>query len=126
MDSKLEESVIVEEEVVASDNSTQQQSVNVAVAANKIVHPHEAMKPSKRPIGQMIFSPEAPQMHEVSKFKLTIDKKYPIYEKRISNQKSAPSKSKDCLKNQFANLYGEDKIINENLSIFKQKWHMLR
>ena len=86
LDSKLEESVIVEEEVIASDNSTQQQSGNVAVvvAANKIVHPHEAMKPSKRPIGQMIFSPEAPQMHEVSKFKLTIDKKYPIYEKRIS------------------------------------------
>jgi len=90
LDSKLEESVIVEEEIVASDNSTQQQSVNVVVPvnaaapANKIVYPHEAMKPNKRPIGQMIFSPEAPQMHEVSKFKLTIDKKYSIYEKRIS------------------------------------------
>jgi len=84
LDSKLEESVIVEEEMVSSDNSTQQQSVNVvtpvnaAVPVNKIVYPHEVMKPNKRPIGQMIFSPEAPQMHEVSKFKLTIDKKRSI------------------------------------------------
>lgn len=88
LDSKLETSIIVEDVGVESINISAthiSENVNVSVNKGKTMYPHELLGrdlTKKRPVANMIFAPEPQQIREIGKYKLTIDKKYSIYEKR--------------------------------------------
>lgn len=49
-------------------------------------HPHEKII-NNNPVDYMVYSPELRQQHEIKNrnIKLTVDKKYPIYEKKINS-----------------------------------------
>ena len=51
------------------------------------IHPHEKITNNNNPIDYMVYSPELRQQHEVKNrnIKLTVDKKYPIYEKKLNS-----------------------------------------
>lgn len=58
---------------------------SVNIAARQPEHPHNN-NGTRRPVDWMVFAPELPQMAEVKQknMRFTPDKKYPIFEKRMS------------------------------------------
>lgn len=90
LDNKLEASVVVEDcpsNDLDSDKKVQVANVNITKNTTKTIYPHEVTSrdlTKKKPIAQMVFAPEPQQVREVSKYKLTVDKKYLIYEKKTS------------------------------------------
>lgn len=131
LDAKLENSVVVEE--CLPEKQSQPANVNLANQVNnKVVHPHEVMKrdlPSKKPIGQMVFAPEPQQIREVAKYKLTVDKKYAIYEKKSSPTGGDLFVILDDLQREIiisdkffipaaVNLIGDDEFANQETSYF--------
>jgi len=75
--------------ISCTEDQQQSQQTNQVVEQPRQVHPHEQLavqkqvNKSKRPIDTVVFSPELPHINEVKSrgFKLTVDKKYPVYAK---------------------------------------------
>lgn len=61
------------------------QQINLS-AAQSFPHNAVAARPSGRPIDAVMFAPEPQQLFEAKKkgYKLTVDKKYPVFKKRMS------------------------------------------
>lgn len=82
--------------VLQSTNSDTNNNVNIqeqglqpheqGLQPHEQVHPHELGRP-RRPIDWMVFSPELPQMPEIKQkgLRFTIDKKYPVFEKKTGS-----------------------------------------
>lgn len=78
-----------EEETVAPPTKMVEENnnhVNIQEQVSNVgLHPHEQGR-QRRPIDWMLFSPELPHLPEIKQkgYKLTIDKKYPVFEKKTS------------------------------------------
>lgn len=133
LDSKLEANIVVEECVNEASAAKQDQNganINVSKNTTKTVYPHEMMTrdlSKKRAIGQMVFAPEPQQIREIGKYKLTIDKKYQIYEKKLNptggelyvilddNQRETTISDKYFIPASI-NLIGDEEFANQQAS----------
>ena len=130
LDTKLEESVVVEECV--TDNNNLEITAQNQISSSKIVHPHELLKrdlTKKKPIANMVFAPEPQQERECSRYKLTVDKKYPIYERKANPTGGElfvildDAQREITISDKFfipatINLIGDDEFANKEASYF--------
>lgn len=135
LDNKLESSVIVEECTnetihIRGNQVSENKNHSLSSGNGRPVYPHELISrdlTKKKPVTQMIFAPEPQQIQEISKYKLTIDKKYPIYEKKLNPTGGELFLIVDDLQREISisdkyfvpatiNLIGDDEFANQQAS----------